>query len=162
SIVSEVSIFVQGEGGVNVAGRLVERSGDSSYDEMTLMLYPAVYELTPVESKYSTFEATDLVVGQFFSSAMVEYLPTTALFDDLRAEVAALVAACLTATTIDPEGCPFGTYSWGVVGDVTWTLKENPTVDREYFYGDSFDAGGGVVTASYREEWFGETTDEVV
>lgn len=159
-LVSEVAVVASG-GAVEIGG--IEVPLDE-YGYGTAVVYPGVYEVSPVATRF--FEAdpvTAVSAGplSFGTPVDVAFEPTAALQEEIDAQMTAYVDGCAQQTVGDPEGCPFAVYVYPSDTEVTWAVESYPSVEISED-GTGFRASGGTAIATYIDSGFFSDDEEEV
>lgn len=133
-----------------------DSSGAGAY--YTFKVYPGVYSVSTVKSKYITSNTVKLTVGGTLSTgyASLNTSATSQLKTDIEAEMKKTVDECAKSTDAKPAGCPFSmyTFSSSQYQGIKWSITQYPTAGTVSLYSNSFYSSGGKATASYQENFF--------
>ncbi|MFT4124489.1 MAG: hypothetical protein QM635_11745 [Microbacteriaceae bacterium] len=129
-----------------------------------VVVLPGDYEVTlPSDSQWLEASAQTVTLDldeNLFGQVVVEPTATQALTDTVSASVQSFIAGCAASVEVEPEGCPFGAYSWYELTDVHWTVTAMPTFDLEVYDGMVYvvTESEGTVRLDYSyEDYSGDT-----
>ncbi|MGG7464614.1 hypothetical protein [Plantibacter sp. YIM 135347] len=143
----EVDVAAPADAGVTVAGvelKDVEPVTDGVYE---LRAFPGTYDVALADSKWFSAEeseATALGFGQAAAPALLTATLTDEGTKAADAAVNAYIDGCGAATTLEPDGCPFGIKNdtGYTPSDVKWTFDTRPTFSVGEFSGGSWNVDG--------------------
>lgn len=135
----------------------VSSSASASSRFLELPALPGTYTVSlPSSSKYLTGEPVKLTVGAGSTpvgkTGTLEAGPNEAFIKEANAQVSAALDKCTAQKVLRPKGCPFASYEFYDVRNVSWRVTKAPTL-KIYSAGDgtfSFSSDSeGVATAYY-------------
>lgn len=104
------------------------------FGTVELPLFPGDYEVRiPKDSEW--FSGTTGTVRADVSGlaiGKIELTPTKELSAEVDQQVGELLAACAAQAVLRPTGCPFQSFAFSEVSDVSWTNGAQPTITIEY------------------------------
>lgn len=141
--------WVVGEAGLAGIGSIYEESGTLTVNGVQVdvepgadqWLLPGSYDVDPyADNPFLELDADPTVVepGGYASIATISTpQPTQEFRDQLQAQVDAYLEECMTATELEPDGCPQSAFSFGDdPRDVEWTLDQAPDPGEIYLSGE--------------------------
>ncbi|MGX9346746.1 hypothetical protein [Microbacterium sp. KNMS] len=159
-LLTEVFVYADG-GGARIGG--VDVPFDES-GQATVAVYPGAYDVEPASSAF--FEADPVRViaagpaGFEGGAAEIDFRPTSALQDEVDAQVKALLDGCAEQAVGQPEDCPFQVYVYPDDTPVTWSIASYPSIEIAED-GTYFTASEGVAEATYIDSGFFSDDEEV-
>lgn len=132
----------------------------SEYEGLTFYVYPGVYRASVADSTYLTSDTTTLDT-YISSQGYIEAEPTEELTEELQSAVDELLQTCVASTEADPDGCPFGmyTYSSSRYRNFAWSLATSPSIDYVYLGSGTFSADYGEAQVTYEYQDYTDTWD---
>jgi hypothetical protein len=129
---------------------------------VSLPVFPGRYTVgLGGDTKWFTAEPQSTTVT--FASAdslALEVVASEQLSTEITGQLSAILADCAKQTVLEPEGCPFDTYSFGDnVRNVVWTVDEIPALDISHYGDEWIVSGDEYVTANVTyvtDPYFGE------
>ncbi|MGH3655522.1 MAG: hypothetical protein ACRDUA_02590 [Micromonosporaceae bacterium] len=130
--------------------------------------FPGRYAVTLAENPLLEAKPLTVDVGAADAKAALDIQLKDSAREEAEEQVTAYLDECAESTELDPEGCPFSSYSYDTVTDVKWTIDEYPSIVVElgqegYVSVRSLESGVASVTwkDSEGEKQDDETTFEV-
>lgn len=145
----------EGSTGISINGTTTEADEDGDY-----WLLPGTYLFNPFEGNpwlSASGDGATVVEADSYGGyvEIPEAEPSEALRTTVDEQLAAFLAPCMAAKTVEPDGCPNDGYALGDgTRKVVWTLTRSPEVDYSSFDGSfpadlSVDSGEAALSYEY-------------
>lgn len=128
SLVEPVDLGVYGPGDITIGGQEIVLSVDGVYGRAKVALYPGIYTVKPIQTRYLAAEPVTVRVSEKgVPTTDVEFSPTPELESTAASAVDTLLARCVDAADDGaPSGCPFRSETRQDGTAVTWEIAAAP------------------------------------
>lgn len=128
SLVEPVDLGVYGPGDITIGGQEIVLARNGVYGRAKVALYPGVYTVTPIQTRYLAAEPVTVRVSEKgVPTTDVEFSPTAQLESTAASAIDALLARCVDAADDGaPAGCPFRSETRPDGTAVTWEIAGAP------------------------------------